>query len=62
MIKEEVKLQGHAHTYIENFNRVLSKFVKGHVMTVGFGEFDRENMDEFIQRFTSFYEKNMKKG
>jgi hypothetical protein len=60
MIKAEIELQGHANTYIENFNSVFSKFVNGHVMTLGFGEFNRENLDELIEKFTDFYEKNIK--
>ena len=60
MINAEIELQGHAQTYIENFNSVFSKFVKGHVMTLGFGEFNRENLDDLIEKFTSFYEKNIK--
>ena len=60
MIKAEVALQGHAQTYIENFNSVFSKFVTGHVMTLGFGEFDRENLDDLIEKFTSFYENQIK--
>jgi hypothetical protein len=59
MIKAEVKIQGHAQTYLENFNSVFSSFVSGHVMTLGFAEFDRENLDEVIEKFTSFYEKNI---
>ncbi|MCF8275727.1 MAG: hypothetical protein K9J17_03245 [Flavobacteriales bacterium] len=60
MIKSELELQGQAHTYIENFNSVFSKCINGHVMTLGFGEFDRENLDELIENFTSFYEKKIK--
>lgn len=60
MIEAELELQGHAQTYIENFNSVFSRFVKGHVMTLGFGEFDRENLDDLIEKFTSFYEENIK--
>lgn len=60
MIKAELELQGHAQTYIENFNSVFSKVVKGHVMTLGFGEFDRENPDDLIEKFTSFYENHIK--
>ncbi|BDD01399.1 hypothetical protein PEPS_36790 (plasmid) [Persicobacter psychrovividus] len=60
MINAEIELQGHAQTYIENFNSVFSKFVKGHVMTLGFGEFDKENLDDLVEKFTSFYENNMK--
>ena len=59
MIKAEIEIQGHAGTYIENFNSVFSKFVSGHIMTLGFGEFDRENLDEVIEKFTSFYQKNI---
>ena len=60
MIKAEMELQGHAQTYIENFNSVFSEFVDGHVMTLGFGEFDRENLDDLVLKFTDFYEKNIK--
>lgn len=60
MIKAEIELQGHAQTYINNFNSVFSNFFKGHVMTLGFGEFDRENLDDLIFKFTDFYEKNIK--
>lgn len=60
MIQAELELQGHAHTYMENFNSVFSKFVTGTVMTIGFGEFDSENADDLINKFTSFYEANLK--
>ncbi len=59
MINAELQLQGHAHTYIENFNHVLSNNVEGHVMTLGFGEFNRENLDDLINKFTDFYDQNM---
>jgi hypothetical protein len=59
MIKAEMEIQGHSNTYIENFNSVFSKFVNGHIMTLGFGEFDRENLDEVIEKFTRFYENNI---
>jgi len=59
MINAELQLQGHAHTYIENFNRVLSNNTEGHIMTLGFGEFNRENIDELINKFTDFYDQNM---
>ncbi len=28
-------------------------------MTLGFGEFNRENLDELINKFTDFYDQNM---
>lgn len=28
-------------------------------MTLGFGEFDRENLDDLINKFTNFYGQNM---
>ena len=59
MINEEMKIQGHAQTYIGNFNSVFSKFIDGHIMTLGFGEFNRENLDDVIQKYTDFYEKNI---
>ncbi|WP_281239904.1 hypothetical protein [Flavobacterium praedii] len=59
MINAELQLQGHAHTYIENFNSVLSNNIEGHIMTIGFGEFDRENLDDLINKFTNFYDQNM---
>ncbi|MCI3935757.1 hypothetical protein MQX03_00995 [Chryseobacterium aahli] len=59
MINAELQSQGHAHTYIENFNRILSNNTEGHIMTLGFGEFNRENLDELINKFTDFYEQNM---
>jgi len=59
MINAELQLQGHAHTYIENFNRVLSNNTEGHIMTLGFGEFNRENLDELIKKFTDFYDQNI---
>lgn len=59
MINAELQLQGHAHTYIENFNSILSNNIEGHIMTIGFGEFDRENLDGLINKFTNFYDQNM---
>lgn len=59
MINAELQLQGHAHTYIENFNRLLSNNTEGHIMTLGFGEFNRENLDDIINKFTDFYDQNM---
>ncbi|WP_418124676.1 hypothetical protein ACNFU2_08860 [Chryseobacterium sp. PTM-20240506] len=59
MIEAEIQLQGHAETYIENFNSVFSQFVSGHIMTLGFGQFDRENPDDLLERFTDFYENNI---
>ncbi|ASK30244.1 hypothetical protein CEY12_09010 [Chryseobacterium sp. T16E-39] len=59
MVNAEIELQGHAETYIENFNNVFSQFVTGHIMTLGFGTFDRENPDSLIEKFTSFYEENI---
>ena len=60
MINAELELQGHAHTYIENFNRVLTNNIEGHVMTLGFGELNRENLDELVNKFTDFYDENIK--
>lgn len=60
IIKAEVALQGHAQTYIDNFNSVFSKFITGHIMTLGFGKFDRENHNDLIEKFTSFYENHLK--
>lgn len=60
MINAKMELQGHAQTYIKNFNSVFSKFVKGHVMTLEFGKFDRESLDELIEKFTDFYENSIK--
>ncbi|MCA6074992.1 hypothetical protein [Fulvivirga sedimenti] len=60
MINSELKDYGHAHTYIEYFNSIFSKYVSGHIMTLGFGEFDRENLDGLIEKFTSFYDRNIK--
>jgi hypothetical protein len=60
MISDEVQLNGEAHAYIENFNRVLSNNMEGHIMTLGFGEFNRENLDELVNLFTHFYDQNIK--
>lgn len=60
MIKAELEIQGHAHTYLENFNSVFKKSISETIMTLGFGKFDRENLDELIEKFTSFYDKNYK--
>lgn len=60
MISDEVQLNGDAHAYIENFNRVLSNNMEGHIMTLGFGEFNRENLDELVKLFTDFYDQNIK--
>lgn len=59
MIEAEIELQGHAETYIENFNSVFSQFVSGHIMTLGFGQFDRNNPNDLLERFTDFYENNI---
>ncbi|MBT2622796.1 hypothetical protein [Chryseobacterium sp. ISL-6] len=59
MIEAEIELQGHAETYIENFNSVFSQFVSGHIMTLGFGQFDRNNPDDLLERFIDFYENNI---
>lgn len=60
MISNEVQLNGDAYAYIENFNRVLSNNTEGHIMTLGFGEFNRGNLDELISLFTDFYDQNIK--
>ena len=59
MIGAEIELQGHAETYIENFNSVFSQFVSGHIMTLGFGQFDRNDPNDLLERFTDFYENNI---